>query len=88
MKIKFLCLSLAAAMMLTAVPLWADDVTPNPCTDPGKQSDPLARHAYLTCLNEYVDTQHQAITKHALAANAALKIMSEYQLAPKESGGK
>jgi len=87
MKTKTLILSLAAVMILSAAPLWADaTMPPNPCTDPGKQSDPIARHNYLTCLNEYVDTQHKAIQLHTKAANDTLSIMLDYQLAPKESG--
>lgn len=87
MEAKTLILILAALMFLSATPLLADtSLPPNPCTDPGKQSDPLARHEYLTCLNEYVDTQHKAITLHTKAANEALGIMIHYQQAPKEGG--
>jgi hypothetical protein len=87
MKNKALLLTLAAGLMLASTPLWADtSLPPNPCNDPGKQSDPIARHNYLTCLNEYVATQHKAIEVHNQAANQAMTIMREYQLAPREVG--
>jgi|GEM_PF-2833378 len=87
MKNKALLLTLAAALMLTSAPLWADaTMPPNPCDDPGKQSDPIARHNYLTCLNEYVANQQKAIELHNKAAHQALTLMREYQLAPKEGG--
>lgn len=87
MKNKALLLTLAAAIMLTSTPLWADvTLPPNPCDDPGKQSDPIARHNYLVCLNEYVGSQQRAVELHNQAAHQALNLMRQHQLVPREGG--
>lgn len=87
MKNRALLLSIAASLILAAAPVWADSaLPPNPCNDPGVQSDPIARHNYLTCLDEYVATQHKAIELHNQAANQALAKMRERQWAPREGG--
>lgn len=87
MKNKALFLSFAASLILASAPLWADSaLPPNPCNDPGPQSNPIARHNYLACLDEYVATQHKAIELHNQAANKALEKMRERQWPAREGG--